>query len=307
VHFGLLNEPNAGGNNQLDATAWNSLLADAVEVVRQTNPDRPIVVGPSDWNLPRAIGTLELPDDDHLIATVHFYEPFPFTHQGADWMAGAEEWVGTPWNGTDEEKAAVDSVFDALAAWSADENVPMYVGEFGAYSEAPLADRARWTEYVRRSAEARGFAWSYWEFAAGFGAYDLGNQQWIGPLADALVPSPDFNGDGVIGMSDYTLWRDGFGDIYTQADFLHWKANYGVQGVAWSAASIPEPVTLSILILSLLPATPRFLWRRVAARPFRSTPRVGRSVPRASPVRSRNRGPLPESGPPKRLSTDGGR
>lgn len=202
VYFGLLNEPNADGDHQLDAKAWNSLLADAIDVIRQANPDRAVVVGPSDWNLPRAIDTLELPNDDHLIATVHFYEPFPFTHQGADWMEGGKEWLGTPWTGTPEEKLAIDGVFDRLADWSRNHRVPMYLGEFGTYRLAEVDDRARWTEHVRRAAESRGFAWSYWEFGAGFGAYDLGVQQWIKPIADALVPSPDFNGDGTEGLTD---------------------------------------------------------------------------------------------------------
>jgi endoglucanase len=66
----------------------------------------------------------------------------------------------------------------------------VYLGEFGAYSRADMASRARWTARVVREAEARGFGWAYWEFGAGFGAYDRATGTWRQPLLDALLP-PD--------------------------------------------------------------------------------------------------------------------
>ena len=38
---------------------------------------------------------LELPDDDRLIVTIHYYLPLPFTHQGAHWWPHAADWLGT--------------------------------------------------------------------------------------------------------------------------------------------------------------------------------------------------------------------
>jgi len=62
------------------------------------------------------------------------------------------------------------------------------LGEFGAYSTAELASRVRWTNFVRQAAEQRGFAWAYWEFAAGFGVYDPVKLQWRQGLLNALIP-----------------------------------------------------------------------------------------------------------------------
>ena len=65
---------------------------------------------------------------------------------------------------------------------------PIYLGEFGAYSTGDMDSRARWTSCCARTAESLGIGWSYWEFCAGFGAYDPVAKGWRKPLLDALVP-----------------------------------------------------------------------------------------------------------------------
>jgi|GEM_PF-1093339 len=84
VLFELLNEPQGQFND--DPTLLNTLIADALDIIRVTNPTRPVLVAPSYWNQIGALETLELPSDPNLIVSVHFYDPFPFTHQGASWI-----------------------------------------------------------------------------------------------------------------------------------------------------------------------------------------------------------------------------
>lgn len=75
----LLNEPHA----KLTAEKWNRLAAEAIVSVRRSNPTRQIVVGPVGWNSINELPKLELPEGDrHLVVTVHYYNPFQFTHQG---------------------------------------------------------------------------------------------------------------------------------------------------------------------------------------------------------------------------------
>jgi len=53
----------------------------------------------------------------------------------------------------------------------------VFVGEFGAYSQAPLASRANYLNTMRQQMAQRSMPWTYWELAAGFGVYDpLQNQ-----------------------------------------------------------------------------------------------------------------------------------
>ncbi len=185
VAFELLNEP----MKNLSADVWNSLVTDALAVIRPTNPTRNVVVGPVGWNAIRELPTLELPESDrHLIATVHYYDPFRFTHQGASWVGSeSRAWLGTEWLGTEAEQRVVQRDLDTAITWAVKHRRPLYLGEFGAYDRADLESRARWTRYVAEQALARKMGFGYWEFCAGFGAYDPQRQAWIEPLKNALI------------------------------------------------------------------------------------------------------------------------
>lgn len=186
VLFELLNEP----NDQLNASLWNQYLREALAVVRETNPTREVVIGPVNWNAYDWISTLDVPNDEHLIVTFHYYLPFEFTHQGAEWVGeDAQPWLGTSWDATDAEKAEITAHFYSVAEWAArHDNVRILLGEFGIYSRAEMDSRARWTEFVAREAERHGFAWAYWEFGSGFGAYDPAARVWREDLLRALIP-----------------------------------------------------------------------------------------------------------------------
>lgn len=195
VLFELLNEP----NDQLNASLWNQYLAESLAIVRETNPTRDVIIGPVSWNAYDWVSTLDVPTDErstpqggsvgeHLIVTFHYYLPFQFTHQGAEWVDGSDPWLGTTWEGTDSEKAEITAHFDSVADWAKRKNVRILLGEFGAYSKADPESRARWTEYVRAEAERHGFAWAYWEFASGFGIYDPEAKAWREDLRKALIP-----------------------------------------------------------------------------------------------------------------------
>jgi endoglucanase len=184
VYFELLNEP----NGKLTEAKWNAAFAEVLATVRKTNPARPVIVGPGHWNGIGALDKLKLPEDDrHLIVTVHFYEPFEFTHQGASWVRGADKWKGRDWAGTDAERATVRRRLEKAAAWGKEHGRPLFLGEFGAYHEADLQARARWTGFVAREAERLRFSWAYWEFCSGFGAYDPQAERWREPLKAALL------------------------------------------------------------------------------------------------------------------------
>jgi endoglucanase len=187
VVFELLNEP----HEKLVDDQWNTAIPPLLKAVRATNPTRPVIIGPPFWNGIWALPKLKLPDDPNLIVTVHFYEPYKFTHQGAPWSAeDVRKITGLKWGGTTSELKVIRDSFDQAAAWAKKNNRPVYLGEFGAFEKADMTSRARWSAAIVKEAESRGFSWAYWEFAAGFGAYDRDAKAWHDPLLKALIAAP---------------------------------------------------------------------------------------------------------------------
>jgi len=189
LYLEILNEPH--GN--LNATKWNALLADAVGAVRAIDATRTVILGGVGWNSASALGDLEIPlGETRVIATYHFYSPFPFTHQGAEWADPIPP-TGVLWPGMNPESAcaAIQAELDIVASWALNHpGIPILMGEFGAYSKGDLTSRAHWTAYVRKQAETRGFSWAYWEFCAGFGVYDREAGAWNAELTAALGLNP---------------------------------------------------------------------------------------------------------------------
>jgi len=182
--FEILNEP----NGKLDAPLWNAWLAEALAVIRADSPTRTVVVGPPMWNGFRFLDALVLPEDDrNIIVTVHYYEPFPFTHQGAPWSPQTVRLSGITW-GSPAERAQIEADFARVQAWSAKHRRPILLGEFGAYEKAPLDARVRWTAHVARTAESLGWAWTYWQFDSDFIVYDIDKDRWVEPILGALIP-----------------------------------------------------------------------------------------------------------------------
>ncbi|WP_458388378.1 glycoside hydrolase family 5 protein [Sphingomonas sp. F9_3S_D5_B_2] len=185
VAFELLNEPHA----KLDAANWNSVFAELLAVVRQSNPTRIVVVGPTSWNSFKELPTLQLPQDANLLVTFHYYEPFHFTHQGASWAGDVKDLHGITW-GSDADRAAVAKDFDQVGAWSRANNRPILLGEFGAYEKSGTPENLRvaYTAAVRSEAERHAFGWGYWQFEGDFIVWDMARQRWVDPILKALIP-----------------------------------------------------------------------------------------------------------------------
>jgi len=186
LQFELSNEP----HGQHAAAEWNENLRVALKEVRPRHPERAVHVGSVQWNQIAMLKDLRLPKEDrHLIAHVHYYSPFHFTHKNASWVKGSKDWKdGDTWDGTEAERAAVLKDFAIARDWAKAEGRPVFLGEFGACGTNPnFPARVRWTRFVRETAEAAGFTWAYWEYQAGFGVWDPKGQEWRKELLDALV------------------------------------------------------------------------------------------------------------------------
>ncbi len=180
VFFGVLNEPN--GN--LTPYLWNYFMMDAWKIIRESNPDRTLVIGPGDWNNIEGLAEFKLPENDrNIIVEIHYYSPHRFTHQGVDGRNAGITW------GTPEDFKAVENDFNTAVVWAEIHNCPLFLGEFGVSSNADQASTVKWLHYVVSQALSHGISWSMWDLmGSGMGIYDDEKETWINPRKNAILP-----------------------------------------------------------------------------------------------------------------------
>jgi endoglucanase len=218
VAFELLNEPKDAATTDV----LNAIYVDAIREIRKTNPTRTIFVGPGKWNQVSELPHLRLPDDDmNLIVTVHCYDPFQFTHQGASW-AGPEvralkgiqfpgppktalvpdssaklsssllDWIerynSQPAESNPSSPRAFRGIVHEAKEWSDYYGRPVHMGEFGAYVAADSDSRARFYKSFREELDAAGIGWAMWDWKAGFRYWDEKAGTPAPGLREALFP-----------------------------------------------------------------------------------------------------------------------
>jgi endoglucanase len=185
VLFELMNEP----NQKLTADLWNVYLVEALKIVRETNPNRTVIIGPWHWNNVEYLDQLVLPKDDrNIIVTVHTYDPMYFTHQGAPWNNQFKGASGVRWVGNDSEVNEIERRLKIAADWGAANDRPIHLGEFGAYDKGDMDSRALYTACLARTAEKFNFSWAYWQFDSDFIVYNIDKESWVEPILNALIP-----------------------------------------------------------------------------------------------------------------------
>lgn len=209
IIYELMNEPAVpeftnGNPKPADWEKWREIIKGLVGTIRREDPDHYIVVTAGGWgglDDLMQMGSLGLP---RLVYSFHYYLPFVFTHQGAEWMdpslarlhdihypvtgsevkagwekakkAGNQEW---PFRAVPQgfDKKDMQRSLEALFQFAQKENLMLYCGEFGVHKPvAPPADRARWIKDMADILKEHGVAWSMWAYHAGFDLVDeLGN------------------------------------------------------------------------------------------------------------------------------------
>ncbi len=186
LFFEVLNEP----HDALTPPLWDAYFAEALAEIRKTNPYRKVLLGTASYGGTDGVRDLNPPNDPNLILSVHYYSPFNFTHQGADWAGNKDKYIGTKWEDLSWERNQVMADFDYAIKWAKQKNMPLHVGEFGSYELADIDSRARWTTFIARWLESQGASWAYWEYSAGFGIYNPLTNTYKTPLVDALLKNP---------------------------------------------------------------------------------------------------------------------
>ena len=212
--FELLNEPNDAATTQV----MNPIYARLIAEIRQTNPRRTILVQPANWGAINELKNLVLPPDNNLIVSVHCYEPFYFTHQGAAWAGPDRQVTGIQYPGPPARPLVPDPSlklnswvldwihdYNTLPAdrnpsgpsafagqlklardWSDYYGRPMHVGEWGCYLKADPQSRLRHIIAFRHALDAEKLNWAMWDWGGLFRYWDEKNQRPLPGMHEAL-------------------------------------------------------------------------------------------------------------------------
>jgi endoglucanase len=244
IYYEVLNEPHG-----ISDALWCTIQQSVIDAIREIDTTHTIVVGPAGWNSYNNLDDMPEYNDDKLVYTFHFYDPFLFTHQGASWTDPSMEplagvpfpynagsmpvcpdelkgtWIQSAMNnyGQDGTVEKVKQLIDIAVNFRNSRNVPIFCGEFGVYiPNSPRQDRINWYDTVRSYLEDNGIAWTIWDYTGGFGIFEQGgNDLFEYDLDTALVRALGLN---VPEQKEFVIEPDSVGfPIYT--DYIGYKIN----------------------------------------------------------------------------------
>ncbi|MFT4855714.1 MAG: endoglucanase [Algoriphagus sp.] len=192
VYVELANEP------QLNPQTWEIIWPNMVEIIRDKNPDIPIIIGATNFNSLFELSRTTPLDLKNLIYTFHYYEPYIFTHQGTEWTGNQNSTTGIPYpyqkeimpqisafaDGTSGKvnyrdyyltgnKVALEDKIGQISSWARKHQVTLWCTEYGASVNADSDSRMAYlidVNAVLNDFQIPGFVW---EWEGNFGIKEL--------------------------------------------------------------------------------------------------------------------------------------
>ncbi len=194
IHDGYPSIDNPPPQAQYDMiNRLNQLFVDVVRQAGGQNPDRYLIVPGYNTNIDLTLDGFVLPNDstpDHLILSVHYYDPYTFALTGETQTWGSASPNNDGWGQED----FVVTQFDKLVERYVSQGQPVIIGEYGATNQDGGDYRRYYLEYVTKVAADRGIVPIYWDNGGtGTGAENLGlfdrssNSVAFPAILDALV------------------------------------------------------------------------------------------------------------------------
>jgi endoglucanase len=178
--FEIENEP----HDKLTNANLVAVLAPALAAIRKSNPDRPVIIGGEFWSGIDSLETLTLPDDPNVVPTFHYYEPFDFTHQGADWIKPTPP-MGRNY-GTDADVERLTRDVAKVRAYIKRTGKTPFMGELGANEKISVDQRVTYQRTVRVAFDTTGIGMCAWGYTNTFPLYDSTRKAWIPGMRAAM-------------------------------------------------------------------------------------------------------------------------
>jgi len=213
LFFELYNEP-----PHMNPKVWKDAVYNIVTAIRAADKKRTLIVGASNFNSIYELSRMERLADENIIYTFHFYEPFFFTHQGADWVGDQVATTGVPFPynaktyppinpkviGTwgennyyqyknDGNEQSVHDKLQIVKNWSNKYGVPVLCGEYGVFNKYTDADsRCRYIKAVRKNLKAMNMPGILWDYNTNFSIFN--GPPAINNLTNCMKQAIDYSG-----------------------------------------------------------------------------------------------------------------
>jgi endoglucanase len=250
VYYEILNEPHG-----ITDARWGQVQQNVIDAIRAVDPNHTIVVTGAGWGSYNNLKNLPYYEDNNLIYSFHFYDPFMFTHQGAGWtdpsmvsLAGVPfpydearmpacppelkgTWVESSLKAyaNDGTVERVKQLIDIAVDFRARQLVPIFCGEFGVYMQnSDDADRVYWYDEICKYLDEKGIGHTSWDYQGGFGLFEAGTNELF--EHDLNVPLVEALGLNPLEQTPFVMIPEGTGfPIYM--DYIA----PGVQNASWIA------------------------------------------------------------------------
>jgi endoglucanase len=188
VAYELMNEPVAD-----DPDEWNVVFSKALAIVRETEPQRKIVIGSNMWQSAHTFKFLKIPaDDKNIILSFHFYSPHLLTHYKATWtpmkdyegpvyypglIVKDEDLIDLPGELLQIIKSqqgiynrdTLEQMMREPIEVAASLGLPLYCGEWGCLPTIADSSRYQWYKDMKHILEKNKISWANWDYKGGFG------------------------------------------------------------------------------------------------------------------------------------------
>ena len=182
--FEPLNEP----HGRLGNKEWQYLISEVTAKIRENDVNRILVLGPIKWNSVNNLNELKLPKNDkNILATVHTYEPFKFTHQNISYLYTKKYKNIACCNIYQTNK--IERQLKLVKEWSKENGIPVFVGEFGSVKNADRTSRIHYLKTNIALLNKFEIPWFYWNFASDFGFYNSKTSKWDMDALKQLNPN----------------------------------------------------------------------------------------------------------------------
>jgi endoglucanase len=144
-------------------TRVNQIFIDVVRKTGGNNHHRLLVVAGYSTDITKTCNDqYKLPKDTvpgKLLISVHYYTPWQFCGmtEDADWGKMRLTW------GTDDDVNELNRLFDMMGDFSTRNDIPAFIGEYGAVSKKESASRIRWMSAVSNAAISRKMVPVLWD------------------------------------------------------------------------------------------------------------------------------------------------